>query len=136
MYRDLTARPRGRAQRLQYALPPALAPDAVVVWKGRARRAFIVSDLREKFYTHLPGVQEELARAVVETGTPVVLVLVAGRPSGSAWLHEQCAAVRDGTDEKGQQHHRQVSTRCPEPKVRKAFARQARAQERCGEQPD
>jgi hypothetical protein len=36
-----------RAQRLQDALPPALAPDAVLVWKGRARRAFIVSDLRE-----------------------------------------------------------------------------------------
>lgn len=41
----------------------------------------------------LPGVQEELARAVLATGTPVVLVLVAGRPRGSAWLHEQCAAV-------------------------------------------
>ena len=41
----------------------------------------------------LPGVQEDLARAVVETGTPVVLVLVAGRPVGSAWLHEHCAAV-------------------------------------------
>jgi beta-glucosidase len=41
----------------------------------------------------LPGVQEDLARAVVETGTPVVLVLVAGRPIGSASLHEHCAAV-------------------------------------------
>lgn len=41
----------------------------------------------------LPGVQEQLARAVLATGTPVVLVLVAGRPRGSAWLHEQCAAV-------------------------------------------
>ncbi len=41
-----------------------------------------------------PGVQEELVRAVVATGTPVVLVLVAGpavrRASG---LHEHCAAV-------------------------------------------
>jgi beta-xylosidase len=41
----------------------------------------------------LPGVQEPLVRAVLATGTPVVLVLVAGRPLGSAWLHEQCAAV-------------------------------------------
>lgn len=41
----------------------------------------------------LPGVQEDLVRAVVATGTPVVLVLVAGRPLGSAWLHEHCAAV-------------------------------------------
>jgi beta-glucosidase len=41
----------------------------------------------------LPGVQEELVRAVLGTGTPVVLVLVAGRPIGSAALHAQCAAV-------------------------------------------
>jgi beta-glucosidase len=41
----------------------------------------------------LPGVQEDLARAVIGTGTPVVLVLVAGRPLGSAWLHEHCAAA-------------------------------------------
>jgi len=41
----------------------------------------------------LPGAQERLARAVLATGTPVVLVLVAGRPIGSATLHEACAAV-------------------------------------------
>jgi beta-glucosidase len=41
----------------------------------------------------LPGVQEELIRAVAATGTPVVLVLVAGRPYGGATLHELCAAV-------------------------------------------
>jgi beta-glucosidase len=41
----------------------------------------------------LPGVQEELVHAVLDTGTPVVLVLVAGRPIGSADLHERCAAV-------------------------------------------
>jgi beta-glucosidase len=38
-------------------------------------------------------VQEELVRAVLATGTPIVLVLLAGRPSASAWLHEHCAAV-------------------------------------------
>jgi beta-glucosidase len=41
----------------------------------------------------LPGVQEDLARAVVATGTPVVLVLAAGRPLATPWLHEHCAAV-------------------------------------------
>jgi beta-glucosidase len=40
----------------------------------------------------LPGVQEELLSAVLATGTPVVLVLVAGRPYAST-THEQCAAV-------------------------------------------
>jgi beta-glucosidase len=48
---------------------------------------------RDRASLDLPGVQEELVRAVVETGTPVVLVLVTGRPVGSSWAHEQCAAV-------------------------------------------
>jgi beta-xylosidase len=48
---------------------------------------------RDRASLDLPGVQEDLARAVLATGTPVVLVLVAGRPCGSASLHEQCAAV-------------------------------------------
>ncbi|HZI45619.1 MAG TPA: glycoside hydrolase family 3 N-terminal domain-containing protein [Ilumatobacter sp.] len=41
----------------------------------------------------LPGVQEELVMAVAATGTPVVLVLVAGRPIGSPAVHAAAAAV-------------------------------------------
>jgi beta-glucosidase len=48
---------------------------------------------RDRASLDLPGVQEDLVRAVVATGTPVVLVLVVGRPTGSAWAHEHCAAV-------------------------------------------
>jgi beta-glucosidase len=48
---------------------------------------------RDRASLDLPGVQEELVRAVLETGTPVVLVLVAGRPTGSVWVHEHAAAV-------------------------------------------
>ena len=50
-------------------------------------------EFRDRASFDLPGVQEELVRAVIATGTPVVLVLVVGRPSGSEWLHEHCAAV-------------------------------------------
>ena len=50
-------------------------------------------EFRDRASLDLPGVQEELVRAVLATGTPVVLVLVAGRPSASAWIHEHCAAV-------------------------------------------
>jgi beta-glucosidase len=50
-------------------------------------------EFRDRASFDLPGIQEELVRAVLATGTPVVLVLVAGRPSASAWLHEHCAAV-------------------------------------------
>ena len=48
---------------------------------------------RDRASLDLPGVQEELLRAVLATGTPVVLVLVAGRPCGSVEAHERCAAV-------------------------------------------
>ena len=41
----------------------------------------------------LPGVQEELVLAVAATGTPVVLVLVAGRPIGSEAVHRAASAV-------------------------------------------
>ena len=41
----------------------------------------------------LPGVQEELVLAVAATGTPVVLVLVAGRPIGSEAVHRAAGAV-------------------------------------------
>jgi beta-xylosidase len=48
---------------------------------------------RDSASLDLPGVQGELLHAVVATGTPVVLVLVAGRPYGGARVHELCAAV-------------------------------------------
>jgi beta-glucosidase len=48
---------------------------------------------RDRMSLDLPGAQEDLVRAVIDTGTPVVLVLVAGRPTGSAWVHENSAAV-------------------------------------------
>jgi len=41
----------------------------------------------------LPGVQRELVEAVLATGTPVVLVLLTGRPYAIGWAVERCAAV-------------------------------------------
>lgn len=48
---------------------------------------------RDRSSLDLPGVQEQLVRAVLDTGTPVVLVIVAGRPCGSVEIHERSAAV-------------------------------------------
>ena len=41
----------------------------------------------------LPGVQRALVGEVLETGTPVVLVLLTGRPYAVGWALERCAAV-------------------------------------------
>jgi len=48
---------------------------------------------RDRVSLDLPGVQEELVEAVVATGTPVVLVLVGGRPMASERAHENSSAV-------------------------------------------
>src|SRR3954451_7339785 len=41
----------------------------------------------------LPGVQRDLVEAVLATSTPVVLVLLTGRPYAVDWALERCAAV-------------------------------------------
>jgi len=41
----------------------------------------------------LPGVQRELIEAVLDTGTPTVLVLLTGRPYAVDWALERCGAV-------------------------------------------
>jgi beta-glucosidase len=48
---------------------------------------------RDRSTLDLPGVQEQLARAVLDTGTPVVTVLVVGRPCGSEEIHRRSDAV-------------------------------------------
>jgi beta-glucosidase len=78
------------------AVALAAAADVVVLVVGDRSglvEACTTGESRDRASLDLPGVQEDLARAVVATGTPVVTVLVAGRPCGSAWLHEHCAAV-------------------------------------------
>lgn len=41
----------------------------------------------------LPGVQRDLVEAVLATGTPVVLVMLTGRPYAVDWALDRCAAV-------------------------------------------
>jgi beta-glucosidase len=78
------------------AVALAAASDVAVLVMGD--KAGLTDDcttgeFRDRTSFDLPGVQEDLVHAVLETGTPVVLVLVAGRPAASAPLHEAAAAV-------------------------------------------
>ena len=52
-----------------------------------------VGEFRDRTTLGLPGVQEELVRAVLATGTPTVVVLVNGRPYSIGWILEQANAV-------------------------------------------
>jgi beta-glucosidase len=76
----------------------ALARDADVAVMVMGDKSGLTSDCtsgesNDCSSLDLPGVQEELIAAVAATGTPIVLVLVAGRPYGATPLHEACAAV-------------------------------------------
>jgi len=50
-------------------------------------------ETRDRAELGLPGVQEELVRAVVAVGKPVVAVLVNGRPLAIPWLVEHVPAI-------------------------------------------
>ncbi len=73
----------------------AAADVAVLVLGDRSgmTRQATTGEARDRASLDLPGVQEELVRAVAATGTPMIAVLIAGRPVGSDFLHEHCAAV-------------------------------------------
>ncbi|HEY62980.1 MAG TPA: beta-glucosidase [Caldilineae bacterium] len=50
-------------------------------------------EARDRADLGLPGVQQQLLEAVYETGTPVVLVLVDGRPLAIKWAAEHIPAI-------------------------------------------
>ncbi|MCX6032211.1 MAG: glycoside hydrolase family 3 C-terminal domain-containing protein [Chloroflexi bacterium] len=50
-------------------------------------------ETRDSADLRLPGVQEELARAVIATGKPAIVVLVNGRPFALPWLAENANAI-------------------------------------------
>jgi beta-glucosidase len=76
----------------------AAAGQAEVVILVLGDRSGLVPDCttgetRDRADLGLPGVQEDLAKAVVAAGKPVVAVLVNGRPLAVPWLHENVSAI-------------------------------------------
>jgi beta-glucosidase len=50
-------------------------------------------ETRDSCNLRLPGVQQDLAEAVIATGKPVVVVLITGRPYAFPWLAEHASAI-------------------------------------------
>jgi beta-glucosidase len=76
----------------------AAAQDSDVVVLVLGDRSGLVpectsGETRESADLRLPGVQEELARRIISTGKPVVVVLVNGRPYAIPWLADNVNAV-------------------------------------------
>ena len=78
------------------AVAAAAASDVAILVMGD--RSGLTDDCttgesRDVASLDLPGVQEDLVLAVAATGTPIVLVLIAGRPIGSERVHDAASAV-------------------------------------------
>ncbi|GAB3068043.1 glycoside hydrolase family 3 N-terminal domain-containing protein [Intrasporangium mesophilum] len=78
------------------AVDAAAGADVAVVVVGDHAGLFgrgTVGEGCDRDDLELPGVQRALVEAVVDTGTPVVLVLLTGRPYAVDWALSTCAAV-------------------------------------------
>ena len=78
------------------AIKSAQAADvAVVVVGGKSGLTLdcTCGEMRDRAELGLPGVQEDLVKAVYETGTPTVVILINGRPFTLAWIAEKIPAI-------------------------------------------
>ncbi|MEU1964784.1 glycoside hydrolase family 3 N-terminal domain-containing protein [Micromonospora sediminicola] len=78
------------------AVAAASAADVAVLVVGDHASLFgrgTVGEGCDRDDLELPGVQRQLVEAVLDTGTPVVLVLLTGRPYALGWALSRCAAV-------------------------------------------
>jgi beta-glucosidase len=78
------------------AINAASQSDAVILVLGDQSGLVpgcTTGEFRDASDLKLPGVQEELARAIIAVGKPVVIVLVNGRPYAMPWLAEHANAI-------------------------------------------
>jgi beta-glucosidase len=78
------------------AIEAAQAADvAVMVVGGKSGLTpdCTCGEMRDRTDLGLPGVQEDLVKALYETGTPIVLILVDGRPVALDWIAEKIPAI-------------------------------------------
>lgn len=73
------------------AVSTAANADVVVMYVGEKRD--MSGEAKSRSNIHIPGVQEELIKAVVATGKPVVVLIAAGRPLVFNWTAENVPAI-------------------------------------------
>ncbi|MDO3694664.1 glycoside hydrolase family 3 N-terminal domain-containing protein [Wenyingzhuangia sp. chi5] len=79
---------------LQPAINIAKKADVAVVVLGESRE--LVEENRDVATLDLHGMQQELIEAIQKTGTPVVCVLLNGRPLSVNWINENIPAILEG----------------------------------------
>ncbi len=73
------------------AITTAQQSDIIVMYVGEHRS--MSGEAKSKSNIHLPGVQEELIKAVMATGKPVVVIIGAGRPLIFNWTVDNVPAI-------------------------------------------
>ncbi len=77
----------------EHAVELARGADVAVVVAGEWQN--MIGEMASRSSLELPGRQLELLQAVVETGTPVVLLVMNGRPLDLRWAAEHVPAILD-----------------------------------------
>jgi beta-glucosidase len=98
--RVVPADPAENRNRIEEAVKLARNSDVAVVVVGdneqTAREAYAENHLGDRADLRLVGQQEDLVRAVLDTGTPTVVVLINGRPPAIPELAERAPAILEG----------------------------------------
>lgn len=81
------------AQEMAKAVDLAKSSDVAIVVLGEEQ--IMIGENASRESLRLPGQQEELLKAVVATGKPVVVVLLNGRPLDLRWASEHATAILD-----------------------------------------
>jgi beta-glucosidase len=79
--------------RAGFAEAVAVARSADIVIMSVGERRDMSGEAKSRSNIHLPGVQEELIKAVNATGKPVVVLINAGRPLVFTWTSENVPAI-------------------------------------------
>lgn len=71
----------------------AAAQQADVIVMAMGEKPDMTGEAKSKSNIHLPGIQEELIKAMKATGKPVVVLLMAGRPMIFNWTADNVQAI-------------------------------------------
>ena len=85
------ASPLRGGQQFDEAIKAANQADIVIVAVGE--RGWMTGEASSRADIGLPGVQEDLIKALVKTGKPIVVVLMNGRPLTFPWVADNAAAI-------------------------------------------
>ncbi|MBN1191464.1 MAG: glycoside hydrolase family 3 C-terminal domain-containing protein [Dehalococcoidales bacterium] len=78
------------------AIEAVKAADVAIVAAGGKSGMlpeYTCGEMRDRVELGLPGVQERLLKALYDTGTPIILVLINGRPYTLNWLAKKIPAI-------------------------------------------